>query len=81
MPDFDSSRYLKLIASHLPEFAGGRARILPTGQFNTVLCLDERWIFRFPKSPGAAADLAHELALLPRLQGKLPLPIPARSPI
>lgn len=67
---------LKLIVSHLPEFAGSRARILPAGQFNTALCLDERWIFRFPKSPHAAADLALELALLPRLQGRLPLPIP-----
>ena len=76
MPDFDSSHYLKLIASRLPEFSGSRARILPAGQFNTVLCLDERWIFRFPKSPHVAPDLAHELALLPRLQGRLPLPIP-----
>ncbi|MYD11916.1 MAG: phosphotransferase [Chloroflexi bacterium] len=71
-----TTQYLELIASRLPEFAGSRARILPAGQFNTVLCLDERWIFRFPKSPHVAPDLAHELALLPRLQGKLPLPIP-----
>ena len=77
MPQTDSADLLQLIASHLPAFAGRQARILPaTGQFNTVLCLDERWIFRFPKSAHVAADLAHELALLPRLQGKLPLPIP-----
>ena len=77
MPEPDSAPYLKRIASRLPEFAASQARILPAaGQFNTVLCLDERWIFRFPKSPGAAADLAQELAILPRLQGKLPLPIP-----
>ncbi len=77
MPEPDSAPYLKQIASRLPEFAGGQARILPAaGQFNTALCLDERWIFRFPKSPWAASDLAHELVILPRLQGKLPLPIP-----
>lgn len=77
MPEPDSAPYLKQIASHLPDFPVSRARILPdTGQFNTVLCLDERWIFRFPKTPRVAADLAHELELLPRLQGRLPLPIP-----
>ena len=76
MRESASSRHVKLIARHLPRFAASQARILPAGQFNTVLCLDERWIFRFPKSPYAAADLAHELELLPRLQGKLPLPIP-----
>ena len=68
---------LNLIRQHLPDFAFERAEGLEsTGQFNTVLCLDERWIFRFPKSRHAAADLAHELEILPRLLGKLPLPIP-----
>ena len=32
--------------------------------------------FRFPKSPPAAAELDHELALLPRLRGRLPIRIP-----
>lgn len=69
--------YRELIAHHLPDFVDIQARILPaTGQFNTVLCLDERWIFRFPKSPQAAADPAHELEILQRLRGRLPLPIP-----
>ena len=54
-----------------------QARLLPnSGQFNHVLCLNERWIFRFPKSPDAAAELAHELEILPGLAGRLPLPIP-----
>ena len=47
------------------------------GQFNIVLTVDDKWIFRFPKSAGAAADLARELEILPRLHGRLPLPIPA----
>ena len=38
--------------------------------------MNERWIFRFPKSPDAAAELAHELEILPGLAGRLPLPIP-----
>lgn len=77
MPERDAVPYLELIVRHLPDFADSQARILPaTGQFNTVLCLDERWIFRFPKSSQVAAELAHELELLPRLGSRLPLPIP-----
>ena len=69
--------YLDLIKQQLPDRPLRNARMLPvTGQFNTVVCIDERWIFRFPKSEHVAADLARELEILPRLQGKLPLPIP-----
>ena len=69
--------YLQLIRARYPELATGRARLLSeAGQFNVVLCLDERWIFRFPKHPRAAAELARELEILPRLRGRLPLPIP-----
>lgn len=69
--------YLELIRRRCPDFPIGQARLLDSsGQFNTVLCVDERWIFRFPKSHQAAAEVAHELELLPRLQGRLPLPIP-----
>ncbi len=70
------SHQLALIERHLPDFRVVEARQLPGGQFNTVLCINDAWIFRFPKSPPAAAELAHELDLLPRLQGKLPLAIP-----
>ncbi len=71
-------QYLALLKRHLPELAFRQARLLPaSGQFNHVLSLDERWIFRFPKSVHVAADLAHELEILPRLAGRLPLSIPA----
>jgi aminoglycoside 2''-phosphotransferase len=70
--------YIELIRRHLPAFAFERAIILQArSQFNNVLCIDDAWIFRFPKSAGAAADLVRELLILPRLLGKLPLPIPA----
>ncbi len=73
-----TNHYLALLKRHLPELAFREAQLLQSsGQFNHVLCLDERWIFRFPKSDGAAADLARELQTLPRLAGRLPLPIPA----
>lgn len=78
MPEPQMDALLALVRRHLPELEFRAARVLPaTGQFNTVLCLDERWIFRFPKSRPVAADLAHELLILPRLRGRLPLPIPA----
>ena len=77
MTETKADSYLTLIGRHLPDFSASQARILPSnGQFNVVVCVDDMWIFRFPKSEQAAADLAHELEILPRLQGKLPLPIP-----
>ena len=66
-----------LITRQLPAFTLLEARLIGDGgQFNHVLCINERWIFRFPKSPPAAAELDHELALLPRLRGRLPIRIP-----
>lgn len=81
MPRQSVESYLKPLLRRYPQFAGLEARLLPaSGQFNTVLCLDEKWIFRFPKSAHVAADLEHELKILPRLQGRLPLPIPQPAP-
>ena len=78
MENMQVESLLALLKRHLPELTFREAQLLPaSGQFNHVLSLDERWIFRFPKSPYVAADLAHELEILPRLQGRLPLPIPA----
>ena len=64
---------LKLIRQHLPDFAFERAeRLQSPGQFNIVLTVDDKWMFRFPKSAGATADLARELEILPRLPGGFP---------
>jgi len=72
-----TTQYVALLKRQLPDLRFRAAQLLPSsGQFNHVLAIDDAWIFRFPKSAPAAADLAHELELLPRLQGKLPLPIP-----
>ena len=69
---------LALLAHHAPHLPLDNPRVIAgMGQFNTVLCLDDSVIARFPKSAHAARDLAHELRILPRLQGRLPLPIPA----
>ena len=78
MSDIDTvQECLSLLARHVPELPLERARLIEgVGQFNHVLCLDERWILRFPKSAPAAVDLARELEILPSLEGRLPLPIP-----
>ena len=67
MTDSPIAPYLALIRRRCPDFAFHQARLLTSsGQFNTALCLDERWIFRFPKSRHAAAEVAQELEILPR---------------
>ena len=77
MTDQDIDTCLAQIKAHYPDLAFQQARLIGDGgQFNTVLCLNDGWIFRFPKSPQAAVELAHELRILPRLQGRLPLPTP-----
>ncbi len=69
---------LALIQRHAPELLPGDVRLIAGhGQFNHVLCIDERWIVRIPKSAHAAEYLNLELAILPKLGGRLPLPIPA----
>ena len=69
---------LGLLARRAPHLPLDNPRLIAgMGQFNTVLCLDDSFIVRFPKSAHAARDIARELRILPLLQGRLPLPIPA----
>lgn len=68
--------YVTLIRQYVPDFTVMSARLLEAGQFNHVLCVDDQWIFRFPKSDYVAQEVGREVNLLQRLQGKLPLPIP-----
>ena len=79
-PDYKATleSCLSILRKYAPELAEGSARlIVGHGQFNHILVIDERWIVRFPKSEPAAAYLANELDILPKLRGRLPLPIPA----
>ncbi|WP_067480412.1 phosphotransferase [Actinomadura hibisca] len=54
----------------------GRVRPLATGWDNTVFLADDAWILRFPRRRIAVAGVEREIAVLPRLAGRLPLPIP-----
>ncbi|MEO8395551.1 MAG: aminoglycoside phosphotransferase family protein [Chloroflexota bacterium] len=69
--------YLQQIHSAYPDLSVALTNIsLSGGQFSDVLILNERLIFRFPKSAHASAELYPEIAILKALEGKLPLPIP-----
>ncbi|MEV4414693.1 phosphotransferase [Catellatospora sp. NPDC049609] len=65
-----------LIAARFPELAGLAVTPLATGWDNTVHLVGEEWVFRFPRRAIALPLLAHETAVLPRLAGRLPLPVP-----
>ncbi len=68
--------FIATIQHYYPDFQVNTARQLTAGQFNHVVCIDDQWIFRFPKSHHVAQEVAREVDILNGLQGKLPLPIP-----
>jgi aminoglycoside phosphotransferase (APT) family kinase protein len=46
------------------------------GWDNAVWLANERWAFRFPQREISVPGLLHELAVLPEVAGRLPLPVP-----
>lgn len=65
-----------LISAQHPELEIAELRLLADGWDNAAWLLNEEWVFRFPRHTGAAALLDRELAVLPELARRLPLPIP-----
>lgn len=60
-----------------PEFQAQSARWLTgMGQFSNILVIDERLIFRFPRSIPVAREMRRELDILHVLQGRTTLTIP-----
>ncbi|MFC9975153.1 phosphotransferase [Spirillospora sp. NPDC127200] len=53
-----------------------RVRPLATGWDNTVFLADGEWVLRFPRRRIAVAGVEREIVALPRLAGRLPLPVP-----
>ncbi|WP_018654221.1 phosphotransferase [Actinomadura flavalba] len=51
-------------------------RPLATGWDNTVFLADDTWIVRFPRREVAVPGVEREIAVLPGLAGRLPLPVP-----
>jgi aminoglycoside phosphotransferase (APT) family kinase protein len=69
------SRAAELIASVAPELRGVPVVALSEGWDNTVFRVGE-WIARFPRRAMALPGFGRELAVLPRVAGRLPLPVP-----
>lgn len=72
----DTERARSLIGERFPELAGADIELLAAGWDNTVFRVDGRWAFRFPRREIAVPGVEREIAVLPRLAGNLPLPIP-----
>ncbi len=66
----------ELIGGQFPGLRGAPVELLATGWDNTVYLVDGQWAFRFPRRKVALPGLQHEIAALPRLARRLPLPVP-----
>ncbi|GAB2867114.1 aminoglycoside phosphotransferase family protein [Actinocorallia aurea] len=67
----------RLLAGRFPEVEARDVEFLNAGWDNAVFAVDGRWAFRFPHRRLALDLLRKEIAVLPQLAGRLPLPIPA----
>lgn len=56
--------------------AADDVRIVAAGWDNTIVLVDDDWVFRFPRREIALPGIDREIALLPRLAPQLSLPIP-----
>jgi aminoglycoside phosphotransferase (APT) family kinase protein len=65
-----------LIASQFPELSPARIEPFGVGWDNTAYLVDGQFVFRFPRRQLGADCMAAELAVLPHLAARLPLPIP-----
>lgn len=53
-----------------------QARILATGWDNTVVQLDDEWVFRFPRRAMALPGIEREISWLPWISTQVDLPVP-----
>ncbi len=68
--------YIQVIHDIYPDLKIETAHLNQNGQFNDILVVDEKIIFRFPKTMREASNLVTECAVLWSLQGHATLPIP-----
>jgi aminoglycoside phosphotransferase (APT) family kinase protein len=66
----------ELIAAQFPDLAGAAVALLAAGWDNTVYQVGGEWLFRFPRRAVAVPGVRHEMAVLPLLAPRLPLPVP-----
>ncbi|WP_235036702.1 phosphotransferase [Actinomadura sp. K4S16] len=65
-----------LIGRRFPELRGAPVEGLAAGWDNTVFLVGGDWVFRFPRRQMAIAGVEREIAVLPVLARRLPLPVP-----
>jgi aminoglycoside phosphotransferase (APT) family kinase protein len=65
-----------LIAGQFPELEAASIELVGEGWDNTVWLVDGAWVFRFPRRAAAVPAVKRQVAALPRLAPRLPLPIP-----
>ena len=71
-----TARAATLIAAAFPTLRGRPVEPLAEGWDNTVFLVDGTWVFRFPRRQLAVPGLRRELAVLPWIVTRLPLPVP-----
>ena len=67
---------LDAIATQFPELGPVTASHLGEGCDSEALLVNDRWVFRFPKTIEVEAQLAIESALLPAIGDRLPVAVP-----
>jgi aminoglycoside phosphotransferase (APT) family kinase protein len=72
----DATLARRLIGEQFPELGLRSLRLLGEGWDMTVWLVDDRWVFRFPRREMVIPGLMNEIAYLPQLASRLPLPIP-----
>jgi aminoglycoside phosphotransferase (APT) family kinase protein len=66
----------QVIGHQFPELRDHDVTLLATGWDNNAFAVGSRWLFRFPRREVALPGVRREIALLPLLASRLPLPIP-----
>ena len=69
----------ELLRTQFPELDASSVRLLGEGWDNSVWVVEERVAFRFPRRAVAAPLVEREMAVLPRLAGLVPAPVPVPS--
>jgi aminoglycoside phosphotransferase (APT) family kinase protein len=72
----DATTAAAIVAEQFPDLAPATAAYLDEGWDSVAFEVNRTWIFRFPKRADVVAFHDVERALLPRLAGTLPLPVP-----
>ncbi|WP_067467687.1 phosphotransferase [Actinomadura macra] len=66
----------RLLDEAFPDLRGAPVERLAAGWDNTVFLVDGAWAFRFPRREIAVPGVEREIAALPVLAPRLPLPVP-----